>query len=96
MKAKLKFYLKNRIYDRYVMELSIYLVGVSKAYPDWVRYGLICKDLVTGKMILMDNHHPKGPHININDKEIGYVYENDEKLISDFQSLVFQHLGVKL
>jgi hypothetical protein len=44
----------------------------------------------------MDNHHPKGPHIHINDDESDYEYISDDKLIEDFEKLVLQHLGVKL
>lgn len=96
MKAHLKYYTKNNLYGRYVIELSIYEVGVSQKYPDGIKYGLICKDLKTGNLVLMDNHHPKGPHVHINDREISYEYTSDTKLIEDFQNLVFRELGVKL
>ena len=96
MKAHLRYYSKNRIRDRYVMELSIHEVGKSDKYPDGIKYGLICKDLRTGNFVLMDNHHPKGPHIHINDRELAYEYVSDEQLISDFESLVLRELGVKL
>lgn len=96
MRAHLRYYAKNHLHGRYVIELSIHEVGHSVKYPDGIKYGLICKDLKTGKQVLMDNHHPKGPHIHINDKEIGYEYVNDEKLIEDFQKLVLREIGVKL
>lgn len=96
MKAHLRFYVKNRIQNRYVVELSIYEVGKSSNYPDGVKYGLVCKDLKTGKMVLLDNHHPKGPHIHINDRELSYHYVDDDTLIADFQQYVLQELGVKL
>jgi hypothetical protein len=44
----------------------------------------------------MDNHHPKGPHMHINDKEYAYEYISDDRLIEDFEKLVLNHLGVKL
>jgi hypothetical protein len=44
----------------------------------------------------MDNHHPKGPHIHINDEEFGYDFVGDEQLIEDFQNWVLKELGVKL
>jgi hypothetical protein len=72
MKAHLRYYVKNRIQNRYVVELSIYDVGKSAQYPDGIKYGLICKDLKSGDFILMDNHHPKGPHIHINDQALSY------------------------
>jgi hypothetical protein len=78
------------------MEVSIFEVGKSNKYPDGVRYGLICKDLKTGDYVLLDNHHPKGPHVHINEDEFPYEYVNDDKLIEDFNDLVLKKLGVKL
>jgi len=96
MKAHLRYYLKNKIHDRYVVELSIHEVGKSSKYPDGIKYGLICRDLKTGKYVLLDNHHPKGPHVHINDREFSYEYVNDEQLILDFEMYVLKELGVKL
>ena len=96
MKAALRYYVKKKLQGRYVLELSIHEVGKSKNYPDGIKYGLICIDIKTGKKVLMDNHHPKGPHIHINDDESEYEYTSDDKLIEDFEKLVLQHLGVKL
>lgn len=96
MRARLRYYAKNYLHGRYVVELSIYEVGVGEKYPDGIKYGLICKDLKTGNYVLMDNHHPKGPHIHLNEKELGYTYKNDELLIEDFQNWVLKELGVKL
>ena len=96
MKARLRFYVKNTLQGRYIVELSIHEVGISDKYPDGIKYGLICKDLKTGDYVLMDNHHPKGPHVHVNDEEFGYAYTNDDKLIDDFRKLVLKELGVKL
>ncbi len=96
MKARIRYYQKNNLQGRYVVEFSIHEVGVSQKYPDGIKYGLICKDLKTGHYVLMDNHHPKGPHIHINDKEFYYEYVNDERLLEDFQTWVLKELGVKL
>lgn len=96
MKAHLRYFTKNRVQNRYVVELSIYEVGKSSKYPDGIKYGLICKDLKTGNYVLLDNHHPKGSHVHINDREFSYDYVDDEKLIEDFQMFVLQELGVKL
>jgi hypothetical protein len=96
MKARLRFYLKNVLHGRYVVELSIHEVGASSKYPDGIKYGLICKDLKTGDYVLLDNHHPKGPHVHVNEREFAYAYANDDKLIADFEKLVLKELGVKL
>lgn len=96
MKARLRYYVKSMIQGRYVVEFSIHEVGKSARYPDGIKYGLICKDMKTGNSVLFDNHHPKGPHIHLNDAESTYVYVSDDQLITDFESMVFTHLGVKL
>jgi hypothetical protein len=79
-----------------VVELSIHEVGKSSKYPDGIKYGLICKDLKSGEFVLLDNHHPKGPHVHVNDQEFSYEYVGDDKLIEDFEKLVLKELGVKL
>jgi hypothetical protein len=96
MKARLRYFVKNLIDGRYVVELSIHEIGKSAQYPDGIKYGLICKDLKTGDFVLMDNHHPKGPHFHLNNDETSYEYRNDQTLIEDFESLVLKHLGVAL
>lgn len=96
MKAHLRYYLKNKIRGRFILELSIHEVGKSKSYPDGIKYGLICVDLKSKRKVLMDNHHPKGPHIHINELELDYEYVNDETLIEDFKKIVLKELGVKL
>jgi hypothetical protein len=78
------------------VELSIYEVGKSSKYPDGIKYGLICKDLKTDDYVLLDNHHPKGPHVHINEREFAYEYVNDDQLITDFEMMVLKELGVKL
>lgn len=96
MKAHLRYYAKNVIRDRFVVELSIYDVGKSTKYPDGIKYGMICKDLTTGDFVLLDNHHPKGPHVHVNECEFAYEYVDDKQLLEDFQMLVLRELGVKL
>ena len=96
MKANLKFFSKNKILGRYVVELSIHEVPKSKNYPDGIKYGLICMDLETKSFVLLDNHHPKGPHVHVNDREFAYEYVNDDQLIEDFKEMVLNELGVKL
>jgi hypothetical protein len=78
------------------MEMTIHDVGKSTHYPDGVKYGLILIDLKTNHRVLMDNHHPKGAHLHINDQELPYTYENDDKLMDDFKRLVLDHMGMKL
>lgn len=96
MKAPLIVWHKARVGGRYIIELKIHQVGRSTKYPDGVKYGLICKDLKSGKKVLMDNHHPKGHHIHLDEQQQQYDFRDSDRLIDDFKALVLQHMEVKL
>lgn len=96
MKGKLVYWHKARLRKRYILETEIFQVGKFQSYPDGLRYGLICFDAKTGRRVLMDNHHPKGHHIHLNEKEMPYSFENVDTLIEDFKALVLENLGVKI
>lgn len=96
MKATLVYWHKARLQERYVLEMKIHRVGKSARYPEGIKYGLVFTDLRTGNKVLMDNHHPKGHHIHLNDKEISYRYLDENKLVEDFKNLVLTHMEVKL
>lgn len=53
-------------------------------------------DLKSRDYVLFDNHHPKGPHVHINDHEFPYGYVNDNQLIADFEMMVLKELEVEL
>jgi len=44
----------------------------------------------------MDNHHPKGPHIHLDDEELEYEFKNLDKLVEDFRKLIREHMGVTI
>jgi len=96
MKADLVYWHKARLKERYVLEMVIYKVPKSKKYPDGVRFGLILIDPQTKKQVLMDNHHPKGPHIHLDDQEIVYDYIDEDRLIKDFKEIVFAYMEVRI
>lgn len=96
VKARLLYSHKAKIQGRYLVELTIHEVGKAARYPDGIKYGLICIDLAKGATVLMDNHHPKGPHIHIGDEELPYEYIDQDRLIDDFRQLVLERMGVKL
>lgn len=96
MKATLVYWHKARIHDRYILEMDIFRVAKSAKYPDGVKYGLILTDSRTGKRVLMDNHHPKGPHVHLNNVEMSYRYIDEEKLVQDFKDLVLANMEVKI
>ena len=76
--------------------MEIHEVGKSLKYKDGVRYSLILIDLANGRRVLMDNHHPKGPHVHLDERELPYEFSNEDKLIDDFKKLVLEHLEVKI
>jgi len=94
-KAKLIHYLKQEVKQKYIMELRIFEVNDPR-YKDGVKYALLFVDPKTGKRVLMDNHHPKGPHFHLDKNQFDYDYKNESKLIEDFNDLVFQHFGEKI
>ena len=94
-KSKLIYYLKEELKRKYIMELRIYLVE-DKRYANGVKYSLVMIEPRNGKKVLMDNHHPKGPHFHLDDSEFLYEFENEDKLILDFKKLVFQHFGEEI
>lgn len=96
MKAELVYWHKARIHDRYIIEMEIFKVAKSVRYPDGIKYGLILTDPRTGKLVLMDNHHPKGPHIHLNDQQMPYRYIDEENLIKDFKELVLANMEVRI
>jgi len=44
----------------------------------------------------MGNHHPKGPHVHIDNLEFPYEFVNLDQLVDDFRSLVTEHMGVQI
>lgn len=81
---------------RYVLEQKIYRVDDLKTFPDGVKYSLVFYDQKTRNKVLMDNHHPKGHHVHVGEKEFEYTFVNERTLIKDFMQYVYQYMGVKL
>ena len=87
---------KARLQGRYTLEMEIYRVAKSSRYPEGVKYGLILIDSKTGRRVLLDNHHPKGPHIHLDHQEIPYQFVDEETLIQDFKEIVLVNMEVKI
>ena len=95
-KPRLKFYEKSYLFGRrYVLEAKIWTVDDDR-YKDGVKYSLIFVELRSGRKVLLDNHHPKGHHVHLDDQEFGYPYCGDKQLIADFKNYVYQHFGVNI
>ena len=93
--AKLIYHLKHEFHNRYIKEQTIYFVD-DQNYPDGLKYSLVVIDLETGKKLVMDNHKPKGPHYHLDHLEFKYDFSGVDKLLADFDSLIFRHFGEKL
>ena len=96
MKARRIFHQKARIHEHYIVEFEIFEVGDPIRYPDGVKYSLLCVNTRHGRRVLLDNHHPKGPHMHLDETETAYVFNGVSALIADFTRIVLEHLGVKL
>lgn len=96
MKATLIRHEKFIVRRRYVIEISVHQLPKSAKYSDGLKWGLICVDQKSGRKVLMDNHHPKGPHIHIDDDELEYNFKGLDQLVTDFRRLVLEHLGVQI
>ncbi len=96
MKATLIRHEKFIVRRRYIVEISVHQIAKSERNKDGLKWGLICVDQVTGQKVLMDNHHPKGPHIHIDETELPYDFRGLDQLVSDFRNLINEHIGVKI
>lgn len=96
MQAALVRHEKFIVRRRYVVEISVHEVRRSGRYKDGLKWGLICVDRVSGKRVLMDNHHPKGAHIHVDRNEMSYEFRGLDELVSDFRRLVTEHMGVQI
>ena len=96
MKAKLVRHEKFIVRRRYIIEITVHELPKMDRYPDGLKWGLICVDQISGKKILMDNHHPKGPHIHVDDQELPYEFRDLDALVNDFRKLITEHMGVQI
>ena len=72
---------------RAIFEMTAYSVPRSKDYAQGVKYRAWLSE--SGETIFgFDNHKPKGPHLHIRDKEIGYTYRGVDELMKDIQALI--------
>jgi len=94
--SQLIYYLKEEIKKKYILELSIHRINDDDRYPDKIKYSLIFTEIRTEKRVLMDNHHPKGHHLHLDDVELKYNYIDNDSLILDFKKYIFEHFGEKV
>lgn len=69
---------------------------MDSRYKTGLKYSLIFIEPKTNKRVLMDNHHPKTPHVHLDTIEFNYEYVDIKTLIKDFRNFVFKHFGEKI
>jgi hypothetical protein len=71
--------------DGDLVELVLWQVPRSAAYPDGIRYRLAFGLAGTTKpAVLYDNHHPKGHHRHRGTAQIAYSFSTVDELLVDF------------
>lgn len=69
-----------------IEERVIWAVPKSARYPEGVRYRLAYVPKGAEKpAILYDNHHPKGHHRHIGERQLPYDFTGVERLLEDFR-----------
>ena len=79
----------------YIADVNIWWVDDVR-YNENIKYSLVFIEPISGKKVLMDNHHPKKPHVHLDDEEFDYMYKSTDQLIDDYKKFVLQHFGVVL
>ena len=70
-----------------IFEIVIWKIPASKDYPDGIKYRAWVSE--NGETLFgFDNHKPKGPHLHIGKKEIGYIYRGLEALKQDIVAMI--------
>lgn len=96
MKSKLVRHEKFLVRRRFLVEIVVHKVSTDNRYADNLKWSLICVDRSANRRVLMDNHHPKGPHTHIDDLEVPYEYHGIDQLVADFRNLIMEHMGVQI
>ena len=92
MKARLEF--QQKIILKHVegarlaiFEMVIWQIPKTQSYPEGIKYHAWLSE--NGETIFgFDNHKPKGPHLHIGNKEIGYVFRGISALHADVIAMI--------
>lgn len=70
-----------------LFEMIIWKVPRTKDYPDSVKYRAWLSE--NGNTVFgFDNHKPKGPHLHIGEREIGYHFRGIDELMRDIKTMI--------
>ena len=72
-----------------IFEVAVWKVPLSLAYPEGIKYRAWLSE--EGKTNFgFDNHKPKGPHLHIGEREVGYVFRGVAALKRDAIAMIHQ------
>jgi len=88
-RAELLFRQKLTLKSGLLCEVVVWIISESREYPEGIKYRMVLVEPVGGKvLVLFDNHHPKGPHLHLeNGDERSYNFVSISKLMDDFLDL---------
>jgi len=70
-----------------VFEMIVFKIPKSIDFPQGIKYRAWLSE--DGETVFgFDNHKPKGPHLHIGNKEIGYNYRGVDELIFDIKEMI--------
>ncbi len=70
-----------------LFEILLWQVDLNVRYPEGVRYRLaFIRSGEETPTLLYDNHHPKGHHRHIEEREEPYLFTTAAQLIADFMA----------
>jgi hypothetical protein len=73
------------LHNAVIVEMKIWEVPKDERFPQGYKYSLFA--VMNGQVLVgYDNHHPKGHHRHIEDKELPYPFNTLESLKSDFKA----------
>jgi len=70
-----------------ILEVIVWNVGPSKDYPEGIKFRAWLSEKGT-TIFGLDNHKPKGPHLHVGEREIGYVFRGTDSLMEDVVAMI--------
>ncbi len=70
-----------------LFEMVVWQIPRSKEYPEGLKYRAWLSEI--GETVFgFDNHKPKGHHLHIGTKEVGYLFRGFNELMKDIKVMI--------
>ena len=92
MKASLILHQKITVIDKTgkrlaIFEIIVWRIPKTSEYPEGLKYRAWLSE--SGVSLFgFDNHKPKGPHLHIGDRELGYLFRGYDELMKDIKKMI--------